>query len=134
MAKTSRQGKTSRVPKTRAGGLWTEAAFWGYIRSNLRKMSVRWPPRQQAMRAARREYRGPNKRQKFEVQCAACGGWFKQADCQVDHVVGCGKLACWDDLPIFVSRLLCEPDELQILCEPCHKKKSHAARKREHDG
>jgi hypothetical protein len=36
--------KRSRVPKPRAGGEFSDARFFGFLRSGLRQMSRRWPP------------------------------------------------------------------------------------------
>ena len=61
--------KTSRVPKTRNAGTMTESAFWSFIRSALRQKSRWWKPITECKMKARRPYKGPNKRQKFEYQC-----------------------------------------------------------------
>lgn len=119
--RATRKPKTGRVPRTRAGGEWTEAAFWSFLRSGLRQLSRRWPPVTRLVWAeSRRPYLGPNKRQKWEHQCAACGTWGKRADMQADHILPCGPLRSWDDLPIFTQRLLCEVEGVRILCERCH--------------
>lgn len=110
-----------KVEKPFAGQRWSRARFWGFIRSALRLASRKWPPRSDAMRAARRCHRGTNKRQKWEYQCAQCSKWFKGSEVQVDHIVPCGKLREFDDLPAFVRRLFCEEDNLRVLCKPCHK-------------
>lgn len=115
----------NRVPRTRAGEEWTEARFFSFIRSGLRQMSRRWPPIvRQAIHKARRPYKGPNKRQKWEVQCAACEAWYKAAEVQVDHIIPCGSLKSFSDLPGFAERLFCEADGLRVLCKPCHKKRT----------
>jgi len=120
----TRRPKTNRSPRTRAGGEWTEAAFWAFIRSNVRLMSRRWPPIvRHAMHAARRKYSGTNKRQKWEYQCAACCGWHKATDVQVDHIEPCGSLRAWEDVEPFLRRLLVEADGLQVLCRGCHAEK-----------
>ena len=119
--KTTRKPKTTRVPRTRAGGEWTEAAFMGFIRSNLRRMSQRWPPLVRlALLRQRRKSQSANKRLKWEFQCEHCQGWFKRDDVAVDHIVECGALKTLDDLPRFVGRLLCETDKLRVLCDGCH--------------
>ena len=124
---TGRKGRTLRRPKkkrtdgTRAGGEWTEAAFWGFLRSGFRDMSRRWPPIVRlALQRARRPYKGPNKRQKWEYGCAFCGGWFKGDEVKVDHIQPTGSLKSWDDVRGFLERLFCEVDGLRVLCEPCH--------------
>jgi len=116
----SRKPKTSRVPRTRAGGEWTEAAFWGWLRSGLRQMSLRWPPRKQVELAARRRYNGTNKRRTWEYLCAACGSWFAGKEIQVDHIEEIGTLKAFSDLPQFCERLFCEKSDLRVLCDNCH--------------
>jgi hypothetical protein len=117
--KTARQ----KVVRTRANNTWTEARFWAFIRSGLRGLSMRWPPRQRALNNARRNYSGPIARKRYEYQCAACGAWGFRESVEVDHVEECGSLKSYNDLPGFVSRLLCEADNLVVLCKACHKVK-----------
>ena len=61
-----------KIIKTRNAGTMSEAAFWGFIRSALRKKSMYWKPIYDCKRNAKREYVGSNKRQKFEYQCNKC--------------------------------------------------------------
>lgn len=133
-----RIGKTDRVPKTRAGGEWTEAAFWGFLRSGLRQMTQRWPPIVRLVfENNRRPYVGPNKRQKFEYLCSECQQWFpraitvagkSKAQVHVDHIEECGKLACYEDVGTFVKRLFCEADGLRLLCKSCHAHRAEVSR------
>lgn len=116
-----RRAKTNRVPRTRAGGTWTEAAFWGFIRSGLRQISMRWPPLRDIMRRDRRPYSGTDKRTKWEHRCENCGGWFAAKFIEVDHVEPCGQLKSFADLPQFVERLFCESDNLRKLCVDCNQ-------------
>lgn len=116
-----RRPKTERVPRTRAGGEWTEAAYWGFIRSGLRQLSMRWPPLRNIMRRDRRPYSGPDKRTKWEHRCEICGGWYPAKMIEVDHVEPCGQLKSYDDLPGFVARLLCEADNLRKTCATCNQ-------------
>ena len=120
--KRTRAPKTSLVPRTRAGGEWTEAAFWGWLRSGLRQMSRRWPPLvRQAINAVRRPSQSGNKRLKWEYQCEECHGWFPRKSVEVDHKEPCGSLRSLQDIAGFVERLFCEPDGLRVLCEGCHQ-------------
>ena len=121
MAKKKRATKSV---KTRNAGTMTESAFWSFIRSGLRQKSRFWKPITQCKLEARRAYNGPLKRQKFEYQCNTCKKWFPEKKINVDHIVGAGSLNCADDLPGFVNRLFCEQDNLQVLCETCHDKKT----------
>jgi len=121
--------KTSRVPKTRNAGTMTESAFWSFIRSALRQKSRWWKPITECKMKARRAYKGPNKRQKFEYLCNSCKTWFPEKQINVDHMVGAGSLNCGQDLPGFVDRLFCEQDNLQVLCTTCHDHKTKLEKK-----
>ena len=118
--------RRSTVARTRAGETWTEARFWTFIRSNLRMMSRKWPPIvSHVWKEARRPYKGRNRRRKWEYRCAMCKRWFPREACQVDHIVACGRLKSWDDVPEFLSRLLCEVDGLRVLCrDNCHHQRT----------
>ena len=85
----------SRVPKTRGGGRYTEAGYFGYIRGVLRNSSKYWGPKRDAKNKARRAYKGPNKRQRFEYKCNHCKKYFPDKDVEMDHIVGAGSLKCY---------------------------------------
>ena len=112
------------VPKPRNAGTMTESAFWSFIRSALRQKSRWWKPILQCKLEARRAYKGPNKRQKFEYQCKQCENWFQEKKVNVDHIVPAGSLNCAQDLPGFVERLFCEKEHLKVLCTDCHDEKT----------
>jgi hypothetical protein len=129
LQKRSRAGKTMRVPRTRAGGEWSEAAFWGFLRSGLRQLSRRWPPLVRiAVNAVRRPSQSGNKRQKWEYQCADCDGWFMRKNVEVDHMLPCGSLRSLQDIAGFIDRLFCEPDGLRVLCDRCHAVRTQSVR------
>ena len=116
--------RASSINKTRNSGTMTESAFWSFIRSALRQKSRWWKPITECKMKARRPYKGPNKRQKFEYLCNSCNRWFPEKQINVDHIVGAGSLNCGQDLPGFVDRLFCEQDNLQVLCTTCHDHKT----------
>jgi len=116
--------KNQRVERTRAGGEWTEARYWQFIRSALRQASRRWPPiARHALESARRPYVGPNHRQKWEFCCEVCREHYKRTEVQVDHIIPVGSLKSFDDLPGFVQRLFCEEEGLRIVCKRCHSER-----------
>jgi len=121
-----------RVPRTRCSDTKTEAAFFSWIRSALRKLSIRWKPRNDARIRARRPYKGRNKRLRWEYQCAQCLKWFPDKEVQVDHIIECGTLKKWEDLPGFASRLFCEIGGFQVLCKKrCHQSKTNVKHEKE---
>jgi len=112
------------APKTRNAGTMTDSAFWSFIRSALRQKSRFWKPITQCKMKARRAYKGPLKRQKFEYQCAECLSWFPDKKINVDHIKPAGSLRSSSDLGEFIERLFCEIDNLQVLCTECHNVKT----------
>lgn len=111
-----------RVPRTRGGGRYTEAGFFGYIRAGLRAKFFRWGPRFDVLAAAKTKARNPAGRLKWEYKCAICEQLHPQKQVEVDHIVPCGSLRSYDDLPGFVERMFVEQDGLRVLCKPCHLK------------
>lgn len=119
---------TTKAPKTRCSGTMSESAFFSFIRSGLRQKSQRWQPIYQAKKLAQVPYVGSDKRTRFLYTCAICKGDFKGTETMVDHIVPCGSLKGFDDLPAFVERLFCEVDGLRVLCKTCHQEVTNAER------
>lgn len=106
---------------TRCGGTMTESQYLAWIRSALRSKSLRWPPRAEALRLARRPYNGPNKMQKWEFKCDICRQWHKAKDVIVDHwPISAGSILHTDDIGPFANNLYCEVDNLRVLDRACH--------------
>ena len=120
----------SRGLKARCGGLWTEARYFSFIRSNLRRAWSKYPVKFIVLKEARRPYEGDDKRTKWEYQCNICSNWFKTKDVEVDHIEPAGSLKKFGDLAGFCERLFCEKDNLRVLCKKCHKKITDAERKK----
>ena len=116
--------KRKVMHKTRNSGTLTESAFWSFIRSGLRQKSRWWKPIAECKAKAKRPYKGPLKRQKFEYLCNQCKNWFPDKKINVDHICPAGSLNSAQDLPDFIERLFCEVDNLQVLCETCHNAKT----------
>lgn len=112
-------------PRPYGDGHLTEAGFWSFIRSGLRSKSQRWWPVYTVLREARRPSQSANARLKWEFMCAICMHWFPQKLVQVDHIIPCGALTSFEDLPGFVRRLFCEKDGLRVLCKVCHNRVTH---------
>lgn len=114
---------STRVPRTRAGGQWTEARYFGFLRSALRLAVMKYPVKHQVKNRAK-ELTDEGVR----YRCAVCDELFKSGEVQVEHTVPCGSLTCYDDLPGFVERMFCEPDGMTVQCKPCHQQKTNAER------
>ena len=107
----------------------TDTRFFTWLRSQLRRISVKWKPRNDAKNAARRTYKGENRRRRGEYQWAACREWFAGKEIQVDHITPCGTLKSYADLPNFVERLFCDVEGFRVLCAPCHQQVTNKARR-----
>lgn len=117
--------------KPRNSGTMTEAQYWAKVRSLLRKGFMYWKPMTIALEKASRPYKGANKRQKKEYQCAKCKKWFKRTEVDIDHIEEVGSLKSEKDLASFLQRLTPEdPKAFQILCKKHHKEKTNETRKK----
>lgn len=114
--------------KTHNNGQWTAARFHSFIKSALRRASVRWPP---ISRVRKKSWvkRGVYK----------CAGYKKSAhnvpvsfmrndkrvnNIYVDHikpVVPTTGFVSWDNT---IQLLFCEDEDLQVLCYDCHNNKT----------
>lgn len=113
--------RKSAAPLIRNNGTMTESMFWSFIRSALRNRTRFWKPKLETLKEARRPYKGPNTRQKWEFQCSHCKNWFMQKNVEVNHIEDAGSLRCAEDLPGFVERLFCEKQGLECICKNCHQ-------------
>jgi 5-methylcytosine-specific restriction endonuclease McrA len=88
-----------------------------FVIRTLRRASMRWPPKNEALVKSRIE-RGL-------YQCAMCKNAFKKKDVNVDHIDPVVSIetgfTTFDD---FINRLFVEADKMQVLCSTCHDSKS----------
>ena len=83
----------------------------------LRKKSLYWPGRTQALGLARIE-RG------FYI-CANCKNKFGRKNVHVDHIKSVIDTSTgWDSWDTYIKRLYVPAEQLQVLCVQCHKSKS----------
>jgi 5-methylcytosine-specific restriction endonuclease McrA len=117
-------------PKTRNTGRWTEAQFTSFIKGNLRRITTRWAPIPETLKAARTR-RGfytcaGYGCEPHEVPASTRDEKGKRVkNALVDHIEPIIDPAVgwvsWDET---INRMFCEADNLQVLCYECHKKKS----------
>ena len=125
--KCSRVKKKTRMAtsKTRNAGQWTEARYRGFIRSALRAAWMKWPPNQQAKRDARVErgiYRCAGYQCKPHlVPASVVIDGKRKNNVFTDHIKPIGGHESWDKI---IAGMFCESNNLQVLCNECHKKKT----------
>lgn len=121
------------VEKTRNAGTWSEARYWGAVRSALRRGFRFWKPITDVKNAAKRAKKNGG-RQKWEYKCADCKKWYKGSEVQVDHIIPVGTLRCAEDIVGFLERLTAEAQDCdgnpqyQVLCKSCHQIKTNKER------
>lgn len=123
-----------RIPRTRGSGKFTEQGYYTWLRSQLRRISQRWPPLYKCLdnhcrSATEEDKKRWSKQIKKVYQCSSCQGWFprkfkKKTMINADHIVPCGSLKNDMDIGPFITRMLVEEDGLQPLCKGCHDQKT----------
>lgn len=110
------------------GGTWTKARMFSFIRSNIRKMSMKWPPINQALNAARRPSQSKNKLLRWEYFCCECKKWYPRKEVQAEHIIPCGSLSSFEDIGGFIQRMLVEKEGISVKCKACHQIKTNEER------
>lgn len=89
-----------------------------FLVPKLRRASLYWPARNEALKAARIE-RGFYK-------CSMCNKAFGRKEVHADHIVPVVDVKIgftnWDE---YINSLFCSIDNYQILCSYCHSIKSN---------
>jgi hypothetical protein len=117
-------------PKTRCSGTMTEAQFNSFIRGTLRSASRRWKPIGDALKAAwvsRGIYHCAGCDKDVPLSIKVNGKRVKNVS--VDHISPVvDPTSGFIDWNMFICRLYCETDNLQVLCKDCHDKKTKIER------
>jgi 5-methylcytosine-specific restriction endonuclease McrA len=114
--------------------LWkTEAEWWAWLRGKSRQIWSDYPIRNNFKRTKLvPNFEGSkvtNSRVKSVGQCQICNEWFAGSNLQVDHITQAGSIGnSWEGYFNWFYDLLAEEDNMQLVCIPCHKIKSHADR------
>lgn len=118
----SKRGKRADIARPFCSGQWTNARFFQFIRTALRRASSRWQPAYACLKKAETTKLINKKtgRLAMHYQCALCCGEFPRKEVNIDHIVPAGSLSSFDDLPGFAQRLFCEIDGFRVLCIECH--------------
>ena len=110
---------------------WPENRIKAFIVSVLRSGTRRWPPRYESLEAAKTEKKinELSGRMAQHYRCNICKEEFTNSHVEVDHIdpiVPLSGFTTWDE---YIKRMFCGAENLQVLCKPCHKIKTHAERK-----
>lgn len=90
---------------------------YAFAKSALRRASTYWYAMKEA-EATARVSRGLYK-------CAMCLELFKRKEIQRDHIQPVVSTnGEKNDFNTYIETLFCEPENIQILCKPCHLSKS----------
>lgn len=106
------------------------------IRGAIRRIFSRSPVKIEVLKKVRREIPRYNKngsrgkRDAVQYQCAVCKSWVGSTKVEVDHVIPVIEVneKGFVDWNLFVERLFCGPENLQVICDPCHDKKTAVER------
>jgi hypothetical protein len=100
-----------------------------WVLSYLRKMTLRWKPRFDAMNDGRiKKPFGKNGKEVWANTCQHCGNWFKISELDADHIDPIGGLRTLQDAGRWLEKALVEQDGYQRLCKGCHDKKTSQER------
>lgn len=101
-----------------------------FIRNTLRRETIKWPGRKECLRRAKKrvlERRDKNGKAVYKNhwQCAGCKRWVRdEKELEMDHIIEVGPFnGDWNE---YLLRLFPSQDNLQMLCIPCHMKKTKA--------
>ena len=117
--------------KNRNNDTWTESRFKAFIKSALRNASMKWGPRNLALKKARKSRGFYLCNSCKEVVPNSIKGEDKKRikNVYVDHIhpvidpqVG---FISWDNV---IERMFCESDGFQVLCKTCHDEKTKEER------
>jgi hypothetical protein len=126
MAKKIKKEKVVRkkriIDKPFSDGTMSNAGFFSFIRSALRQKSRWFLPIKNCKERQKLPYIGTNKRRKWLYRCEGCLGLFDSKEVNVHHIIECGELNSFEDLPGFVKRLFCDSKDLKLVCSKCHDK------------
>lgn len=108
------------------------------IRGAIRRIFSRSPVKIEVQMKVRREVPKYNKdgsrgkRDAVQYQCNVCKSWVGSTKIEVDHIAPVIEVneKGFIDWNMYVERLFCGPDNLQVICDPCHDKKTQDERMR----
>ena len=107
----------------------TTSAFHSFVKSILRKASMRWGPVNRVKSRARVErgfYRCENCNEVVPATAVVTlknGQTKRVKNIAVDHIIPVVPTSGFDSWDNVIDRLFCDEDGLQLLCRNCHEEK-----------
>jgi 5-methylcytosine-specific restriction endonuclease McrA len=98
-----------------------------FLISQLRRISYKWPAFGATKMNARigKAINPATGRAQWRTRCELCNYEFFETSTEVDHKDPVVPIAGWDSFDGYVARLFCGPEDLQVVCKPCHRAKTH---------
>ena len=106
---------------------WTEGRLKTFITSALRGAFRRYPPKYETLKEASvgKKVNKKTGRLAEHFTCASCKQEFPAKDVQCDHNIPViDPNVGFVDWDIYIKRMFCSKDNLQILCTKCHDEKT----------
>jgi len=100
------------------------------VRGAIRRTFARAPVKQEVLKAVRKEFpkhRKDGSRAKKDAVCYLCNVCKKyvgSTKVSVDHIIPVVSPEGFVDWNTFVDRLYCGSENLQVICDDCHKAKT----------
>lgn len=122
-----KKSKPWEIPETP----WrTEAAFWSWVRGQLRKGWSRHPVKHLYIKQKRYKAQGKRGKMVWHLDCEICKECTPQANIEIDHIIPSGSLTSQEDLGPFAARLyIVTFDTIRAVCKDCHSIQTHADKK-----
>ena len=100
-----------------------------WLISQLRRLSVKFPPRLNVLNRAKTTYYITSKKgtqvKRVSFQCELCGTkGLNSKEVQLDHTIPVVGVKGYTNLWDFIDRLFCEESNFRCICVPCHSNKS----------
>lgn len=107
----------------------TEAAFYAWVRGQLRRGWSRHPVKHLYLKQNRYKKENARGKMTWHLTCEQCELAAPQTQIEIDHIVPAGSFTCKEDIQGFVERLYFVTfDTIRAVCKECHGILTHQER------